>query len=66
QAFELFLRVWYAKTDDRTHFLALQAEQKPLDPKNKVAGGSKLGENLVTNISEPNQITPVDGNVVLC
>ncbi|KAH9807539.1 hypothetical protein DFH28DRAFT_914743 [Melampsora americana] len=38
-----FLKVWFAKTEVRTRFLALRAEQRPLDPENKVGGSSRLG-----------------------
>ncbi|KAH9807940.1 hypothetical protein DFH28DRAFT_1227737 [Melampsora americana] len=55
-AIDLFLKLWYAKTDVRTRFLALRAEQRPLDPENKVGGGSKLGqhekEHIMTAISK--------------
>ncbi|EGG02049.1 uncharacterized protein MELLADRAFT_66567 [Melampsora larici-populina 98AG31] len=55
-AIDLFLKVWYAKTEVRTRFLALRAEQRPLDPENKVGGGSKLGqhekERIMTAISK--------------
>ncbi|KAH9808234.1 hypothetical protein DFH28DRAFT_910459 [Melampsora americana] len=40
---DLFLKVWFAKTEVRTRFLALRAEQRPLDPENKVGGSSRLG-----------------------
>ncbi|EGG09032.1 uncharacterized protein MELLADRAFT_61241 [Melampsora larici-populina 98AG31] len=36
-------KVWFAKTEVRRHFLALRAEQWPLDPENKVGGSSRLG-----------------------
>ncbi|KAH9806747.1 hypothetical protein DFH28DRAFT_825597, partial [Melampsora americana] len=56
EAIDQFLKVWYAKTDVRTRFLALRAEQRPLDPENKVGGGSKLGqhekERIMTAISK--------------
>lgn len=42
---DLLLKVWYAKTDVRTRFLALRCEQRPLDPENRVGGGSKLGKS---------------------
>ncbi|KAH9813815.1 hypothetical protein DFH28DRAFT_1108502 [Melampsora americana] len=58
-AIDLFLKLWYAKTDVRTRFLALRAEQRPLDPENKVGGGSKLGqhekERIMTAISKRTQ-----------
>ncbi|EGF99526.1 uncharacterized protein MELLADRAFT_112648 [Melampsora larici-populina 98AG31] len=38
-----FLKVWFAKTEVRTRFLALRAEQRPLDPENRVGGSSRLG-----------------------
>ncbi|EGG09006.1 uncharacterized protein MELLADRAFT_104556 [Melampsora larici-populina 98AG31] len=45
---DLLLKVWYAKTDVRSRFLALRCEQRPLDPENRVGGGSRLdsGDNL--------------------
>ncbi|EGG10126.1 uncharacterized protein MELLADRAFT_103528 [Melampsora larici-populina 98AG31] len=42
-AFDLLLKVWFAKTEVRTRFLALRAEQRPLDPENRVGGSSHLG-----------------------
>lgn len=39
-----FLKVWFAKTEVRTRFLALRAEQRPLDPENRVGGTSRLGK----------------------
>ncbi|KAH9807201.1 hypothetical protein DFH28DRAFT_830583, partial [Melampsora americana] len=40
---DLLLKVWFTKTEVRTRFLALKAEQRPLDPENRVGGGSRLG-----------------------
>ncbi|KAH9816085.1 hypothetical protein DFH28DRAFT_1081921 [Melampsora americana] len=42
-AFDLLLKVWFAKTEVRSRFLALRAEQRPLDPENRVGGSSHLG-----------------------
>ncbi|KAH9806840.1 hypothetical protein DFH28DRAFT_905432 [Melampsora americana] len=42
-AADSFLKVWFAKTEVRTRFLALRAEQWPLDPENRVGGSSRLG-----------------------
>lgn len=54
-AIYVFLKVWYAKTDVRTRFLALRAEHRPLDPDNKVGGGSKLGMYIDNQISLKSQ-----------
>ncbi|KAH9816602.1 hypothetical protein DFH28DRAFT_1159998, partial [Melampsora americana] len=43
QGEDLLLKVWFSKTEVRTRFLALRAEQRPLDPENKAGGGSTLG-----------------------
>ncbi|KAH9809487.1 hypothetical protein DFH28DRAFT_1133358 [Melampsora americana] len=40
---DLLLKVWFTKTEVRTRFLALKAKQRPLDPENRVGGGSRLG-----------------------
>ncbi|KAH9821120.1 hypothetical protein DFH28DRAFT_923554 [Melampsora americana] len=40
---DCFLKLWFAKTEVRTRFLALRAEQRPLDPENRVGGSSRLG-----------------------
>ncbi|EGG02507.1 uncharacterized protein MELLADRAFT_110107 [Melampsora larici-populina 98AG31] len=42
-AVDLLLKVWFAKTEVRRRFLALRAEQRPLDPENRVGGSSHLG-----------------------
>ncbi|KAH9816842.1 hypothetical protein DFH28DRAFT_890733, partial [Melampsora americana] len=42
-AFDLLLKVWFAKTEVRSCFLALRAKQRPLDPENRVGGSSHLG-----------------------
>ncbi|EGF97207.1 uncharacterized protein MELLADRAFT_114510 [Melampsora larici-populina 98AG31] len=41
-AVDLLLKVWFAKTEVRRRFLALRAEQRPLDPENRVGGSSHL------------------------
>ncbi|KAH9824283.1 hypothetical protein DFH28DRAFT_1078018 [Melampsora americana] len=46
-----FLKVWFAKTEVRTRFLALRAEQWPLDPENKVGGSSRLGQSESLSIA---------------
>ncbi|KAH9809795.1 hypothetical protein DFH28DRAFT_904299 [Melampsora americana] len=43
EAVDSFLKVWFAKTEVRSRFLALRAEQWPLDPENRVGGSSRLG-----------------------
>ncbi|EGG09298.1 uncharacterized protein MELLADRAFT_96308 [Melampsora larici-populina 98AG31] len=40
---DCFLKVWYAKTEVWSRFLSLRAEQRPLDPENRVGGSSRLG-----------------------
>ncbi|KAH9808893.1 hypothetical protein DFH28DRAFT_884889 [Melampsora americana] len=51
---DLFLKVWFAKTEVRTRFITLRAEQRPLDRENRVGGSSRLGthekERIMTAI----------------
>ncbi|KAH9824859.1 hypothetical protein DFH28DRAFT_1077376 [Melampsora americana] len=41
---DCFLKLWFAKTEVCTCFLALRAEQRTLDPENRVGGSSRLGQ----------------------
>ncbi|EGG09703.1 uncharacterized protein MELLADRAFT_103753 [Melampsora larici-populina 98AG31] len=52
QGQDMLLKVWYAKTVVQMRFLALQAEQRPLDPETRVGGGSRLGTHEKERIME--------------
>ncbi|KAH9812911.1 hypothetical protein DFH28DRAFT_1174991 [Melampsora americana] len=52
QGQDMLLKVWYAKTVVRMRFLALRAEQRPLDPETRVGGGSRLGTHEKERILE--------------
>ncbi|EGG11274.1 uncharacterized protein MELLADRAFT_92206 [Melampsora larici-populina 98AG31] len=47
---DCFLKLWFAKTEVRSRFLSLRAEQRPLDPENRVGGSSRLGTHKKEHI----------------